>query len=151
LPNFKLGKKKPDFGECERFVGYKLNARFVDVASFLHVFRFKLLEQRIVNPQIDVTTPVEFLLFNLLINEFNFAKFTLVKKTKNLQLSVALGIWLFHKSLSPGRHHLRSRADAADRTKCHNQVGLQQDPKNSFKNIHFFYFKNFNQIALIVS
>jgi hypothetical protein len=62
LPDFKLRKEQPDFGEGEVFVGDDIQTSFVYVPGSLYIPVLQLLIQGIVYPKVNIPTPVSLLL-----------------------------------------------------------------------------------------
>src|ERR1044072_8320541 len=62
LPDFKLRSHEPDLRERENLVRNELQTDFVDFTCTLHVRAFQLFVKGVVNPKIDITTPVALLL-----------------------------------------------------------------------------------------
>ena len=62
LAYFEVRQHKPYFGESEALVRHEVEARLVDLARLLVVTCLQLLVQRVVDPQVDVASPVTFLL-----------------------------------------------------------------------------------------
>jgi hypothetical protein len=57
LPHLEVGRHEPDLGEAEGLVGDDFQAGAVHLTRALHVSRLQLLEQRVVDPQVDVPPP----------------------------------------------------------------------------------------------
>ena len=62
LAYFEVSEHNPDFGEGEALVWYEIETRLVDLARALVVTCLQLLVHRVVDPQVDVASPVTLLL-----------------------------------------------------------------------------------------
>ena len=58
LSDFEVRKHDPDLGEGEALVRNQIQTRFVHLTRSIRVTRLHLLEDGVVDPQVDVATPV---------------------------------------------------------------------------------------------
>ena len=58
LSDFEVRKHDPDLGEGEALVRNQIQTRFVHLTRSIRVARLHLLEDGVVDPQVDVATPV---------------------------------------------------------------------------------------------
>ena len=62
LSHFEVREHDPDLGEGEALVRHQIQTRLVHLARAIRVARLQLLKDGVVDPQVDVATPVPLLL-----------------------------------------------------------------------------------------
>jgi len=62
VPNLKVSKEQPDFGEGKSFVWNDVEAGLVHLPSTVNILSLQFLVDSVVYPQVDVTPPVSLLL-----------------------------------------------------------------------------------------
>ena len=62
MPNLKVSKEQPDFGEGKSFVWNDVEAGLVHLPSTVNILSLQFLVDSVVYPQVDVTPPVSLLL-----------------------------------------------------------------------------------------